>query len=389
MFFCDDENLLTMELPEPEELQRRGRTKDRDLFVQLDLDAIAPKQKKRFWAAMRKRLEKVLQQHDEEDQIAYAFRKVWGELQLNLIQAVTNDLHSIRFGIEFASPGKPAEITLDLIARPGVDLEQYIGTSSRGSRQMSAMIEEPSILTLAAGWELPLQFKQVLEKSIALVNKELLTRAGFNADTFIATDDLTTSLQDSLEGAREFVLKLSRSEHGFTLYGGIRLSEAERVSNSIEHLLNSLTSTSHTGVIRSRDASGRTYLSYRPSHLTGFLAQTAREQFPTETHLTVEGSTLWFSFGPPDSLDVLSQALDRTEQVALDSSRTRFPLMLLDAELDLLLVDEEETEETTGFDRVPQLALQNLSEKIPKQNGLGTQKLYQGDHYSACPSRTD
>ncbi|HSG71144.1 MAG TPA: hypothetical protein VLA12_12055, partial [Planctomycetaceae bacterium] len=362
MFFGDDESLLTMELPDSTELKLRGRASERDLFAQIDLDAVTARRKNRFWDAMRKRLEKVLQQHDEEDQIAYAFRKAWGELQLNLIQAVTNDLQSIRLGVDFASAEKPAEVTLDLLARPGADLEKYIGKSSLGTRQLAAAIEEPSILTVAVGWDVPLHFDRLLERSIALINQELVTHAGFHADVFIAADELTTALQKSLDGSREFVLKLTRSKQGFIFYGGIRLSEAERVSKSLESLLNSLTTATGVGVIRSRDASGRSYLSYSPSHLSEFVAKSKREQFPAEAHLTVADSTLWFSFGPPDSLEVLSRSLDRSEKLAQNAGRSRVPALLFDIELDRCLSNQETTK---GFDRVPQLALQKLNAKLP------------------------
>ncbi|HUG20254.1 MAG TPA: hypothetical protein VMM56_14815, partial [Planctomycetaceae bacterium] len=364
MFFGDDELLLTMELPDSTDLKLRGRASERDLFAQIDLDAVTARRKNRFWDAMRKRLEKVLQQHDEEDQIAYAFRKAWGELQLNLIQAVTNDLQSIRLGVEFASAEKPAEITLDLIARPEADLEKYIGKSSLGTRQLAAAIEEPSILTVAVGWDVPLHFDRLLERSIALINQELVTHAGFHADVFIAADELTTALQRSLGGSREFVFKLIRSKQGFTFYGGIRLSEAERVSKSLESLLNSLTTATGVGVIRSRDASGRSYLSYSPSHLSEFVAKSNRERFPGEAHLTVADSTLWFSFGPPDSLDVLSRSLDRSEKLAQNPGRFRVPALLFDIALDRCLSDGTTTK---GFDRVPQLALQTLNAKLPGQ----------------------
>jgi hypothetical protein len=130
---------------------------------------------------------------------------------------------------------------------------------------------------------------------------------------------------------------------------------------SLESLLNGLTSTTGTGVVRSRDKSGRSYLSYSPSHLTELLAQSNRERFPAEAHLTVVDSTLWFSFGPPESLDVLSRSLARSEKLAQNPGRSRVPALLFDIELDRCLSNEESTK---GFDRVPQLALQKLNGQL-------------------------
>ncbi|HUG18232.1 MAG TPA: hypothetical protein VMM56_04605 [Planctomycetaceae bacterium] len=380
MFFGDFEEILTMGFPDVRQLELNGTDAERDVFVRVDLNAILPKQKRLLWEIIRKQAERSLQQSDAEGEAEYALRKSIGDLQLTLIQAVTQDLESLRIGIDFASEEQPARADLELIARPGVNLTQTFGSSGRGIRELAALIDEPAAMTFATSWGLPESMADPFEKFFRLFNVKLAEQQSWNVDALLASEELTLDLLESVRESNHVVLKLDQTEHGFTLFGGLRLFAADRISKNLEVILNGLTNANGWGVQRSRDKSGRTYFSFRPSELSDTLAANHRERFPAELHFTVIDSILWFSVGREDSLEILSNSLDRIEDNQNRPANSTVPLALFEITLDRLFPGQG-LEETQGFDRIPLAAVEKLDSMIPrKSNSHSTRWVNNSDH---------
>ena len=372
MFFGDFEEILTMEFPSPRDLEPKGTDADRDIFVQVDLNTVLPRQKRILWDIIRKELERNLQQYDDEGDAQYAFRKSVGDLQLNLLQAVTQELESIKLGIDFASEEKPAKAELEFIARPRVSLEHYFGKSGIGTPALASFVEEPAAMTVATSWGLPDRMVQTFEKFLEVIDATLDQQQGWTVDAILASQELALDLQETIRGNNQLAVKLTQSEHGFTFFGGIRIRNAERVSRNLAIILNGLTGADGWGVQQSRDSSGRTYYSYRPADLSPFVTNQRRDRFPGELHFIVVDEVLWFSVGRQDSLHVLAQSLDRIEEKMDQPIRTSIPLALIDVSLDQLF-PQKSLNETKGFDRVPLALVEKLDSLIPRRGGLPNQ----------------
>lgn len=368
MFFGDFEEILEMDFPDPRTLSPKGTDADRDIFVQVDLNAVLPRQKRILWNLIRKEFERSLQQSDDEGDAEYAFRKSVGDLQLNLIQAVTQDLESIKLGIDFASEDKPAKAELELVARPRVNLEHYFGTSGIGTPSLAAFVEQPAAMTLATSWGLPDRVVQTLEKLQLVVDEKLAEQRGWTVDAILASEEMAEDLLETIRGNNQIAVKLKQTEHGFTLYGGMRVQNAERVSKNLALVLNGLTTRDGWGVLQSRDQSGRTYFSFRPEDLTESVTNHQRKRFPAELHFTVVDEILWFSIGRQDSLDILSAALDRIKEREDQPVRSSIPLALFDMSLDGMFPDKD-LQDSKGFDRLPLAMVEKLDSLIPRKGG--------------------
>ena len=241
MFFGDFEEILTMDFPDPRTLSPKGADADRDVFVQVDLNSVLPRQKRILWELIRKHAERSLQQYDNEGDAEYAFRKSVGDLQLNLIQAITQDLESIQLGIDFASEEEPTKVELELVTRPRVNLEHYFGTAGIGTPSLAAFVEEPAAMTLATSWGLPERIVTTFEKFLTVVDSKLDEQQGWTIQSILASEELTQDLLETIRGNNQIAVKLKQTEHGFTLFGGMRIQNAERASKNLAILLQELT----------------------------------------------------------------------------------------------------------------------------------------------------
>lgn len=304
-----------------------------------------------------------LQQHDDELEVDYAWRRASGKAGLDLVKATMFDTQEITGWLKFAKDDEPIRSELRIAARANSGLGKTLLEIASADSRFAPIVNDSAAATLHVAVKLPNDWK---EAAAALRMSYAAELSGDADETILgelgALDFIHSAASCSEHGTLEALVKLGWSEEsGGVIYGGLHVDENPNLLNSLLPVIESQADIESYELIQKGDLQ-LIKITMPDDELADFLKL-------GHVYIAHADSCLWFAIGGENAHEMIRMSLERCRGAG---GRIRTPLLTAAIDFDRLLAYPQNDE--TGLTAIVPLCC-NMMESIIREYaafGLGS-----------------
>lgn len=354
------EGLHRIELPKGRTMQPKTEQAAHDLYLDIDLAEIPRPLKEVAWTTLKSQAGTYLQQFENEDNDSYSWRRAFGEGRLEMMKTGIFDIDRVQ--VEFSAAeadDQPIKLKVKVQARENSELAKQFSQLNSDSSRFAAFADEDSPLFATTSVRLPEWAQEMLAAQIKSFRTRMEIELGSDADSLLAVNDVLAVLDDTVKTSRgdAMVRMIGNAKDGFELQGGLRITDAARLSKSIETLARERSSFDENTFVETDTIDGQQILTLRSNDQLVPLA-TDGSKMPMILHVATQGGYVWISAGDDDAKDNLVKTIQQA--TGRQSRSSSSPLNLRFSLKDWIGAKDD----AGGDHRIPQLALRKVESFI-------------------------
>ncbi len=294
-----------------------------------------------------------LQQHDDELEVDYAWRRASGKAGLDLVKATMFDTQEITGWLKFARDDEPVRGELRIAARANSGLGKTLLEIASADSRFAPIVNDSAAATLHVAVNLPNDWKE----AAAALRKSYAAELSSDADeaSLAMLDFVQSATSCSKHGTLEAMVKLGWSEEsGGVIYGGLHVDENPNLLNSLLKLIDGV--------------EGSELIQKGDLQLLKLNDEFDESERLNHVYFAHADSCLWFAIGGENAHEMIRQSVERCRETG---GRMRTPLLTATVDFDRLLAYPQD--DATGLTVIAPLCC-NMMESIIREYtafGLG------------------
>ena len=358
-------------LPKLGDVKISRENSQQDIFADVDFTKIPKDLKETAWNTFRTQAGTYLQKYDNEADEEYSIRRAFGEGRMDLVKAAIFDIDHAKFAFRAASGDEPIQASLRIEARKGSELAGQLKDLNDQKGRLASLNNEQSPLLVSSTFTIPEWARKSLRSSFDAA-KLKLSQSILDPSLQKSLADVFEPLQESIKDAKgdAAVALQGTMTDGIALVGAVRVNDAPRVADGLENLMAFRATVDATRGFDISTLSGITGLTNDAAATSSLKVISLSENavrlplgpegttIPVTLHITTVGTYVWFAIGNQDAKKHLQNSIQ--ENINVPAGRRAAQPLLVRFELNKWLGADDADDDSTTFNRLPELALQQF-----------------------------
>jgi hypothetical protein len=278
------------------------------------------------WDTLNAALGTQLQQHDNESDTDYTWRRAYGRGGLAMVKAVVFDTEEVSGWLKFARDDEPIRGELRIAARANSGFSKSLSDATAAQSRFAQMLDDNAAATVHVAVNLPADWKQAAEALRTSYEAEVGDAADADDQTWL--DVLKSATSCSEHGMLEGMIKLGWSaESGGVVYGGLHVDENANLLNSVLTMLRSDGDPGSSIELIDKGDFEMIRITRPVDANAGFIQC-------SHAYVAHAESCLWFAMGGENAHEIIRSSIERCRQTGM---QLRTPLLTARVDFERLM----------------------------------------------------